>query len=247
MSCFRGCLQVYADGQQAPFSIALLTYAFSMFRYVTRKIHFLSRSSSIADSLLFTVDFYMSYIPPDDEDLIFFRKAMQDVKRLKNERILEKSVKKNAPLNQPFKLMQVKEIEHKFVPFNPLLLYDPIEQIIGAEDKLFFHRPGPQGKVIKRLMQGEIPRSACLDLHGMSVEQARLAVVQFLQVSRSAGFRCVQIIHGKGQLTPKLKNHINYWLPQIPWILAFSSAQLRDGGTGGVYILLGRSPSISNK
>ncbi|MES2141677.1 MAG: Smr/MutS family protein [Pseudomonadota bacterium] len=187
------------------------------------------------------------YFPPDDEDLIFFRKAMQDVKRSKRIPVLKKTPKKFSPLKQRIKsISEKKEVQHKFtMPLPPLS--DPITQIIAVEEKLFFRRQGPQLKVIKKLMQGEIPRSACLDLHGMSVEQARLAVVQFLQVSRSAGFRCVQIIHGKGQLTPKLKNHINYWLPQIPWVLAFSSAQPRDGGAGGVYILLGRSPSTSNK
>ncbi len=90
-------------------------------------------------------------------------------------------------------------------------------------------------------MRGEIPRSACLDLHGMTVDQARLAVLEFLLMSQKAGFRCVQIIHGKGKLSqtvPKLKNHVNYWLAQFPGVLAFSSAQARDGGTGGVYVLL---------
>lgn len=189
------------------------------------------------------------HFPPDDEDLIFFRKAMQDVKRSKRIPVLKKTPKKFSPSTQRIKSISAKKgVQPKFtMPLPPLS--DPITQIIAAEEKLFFRRQGPQLKVIKKLMQGEIPRSACLDLHGMSVKQARLAVVEFLLASQEAGFRCVQIVHGKGQLSqagPKLKNHVNYWLPQIPWVLAFSSAQPRDGGTGGVYILLGRSPSPFN-
>ena len=126
-------------------------------------------------------------------------------------------------------------------------LSDPVEQSIAAEDKLFFKRQGPQNKVIKQLIRGEITRSACLDLHGMTIEQARLAVINFLSKCREANFRCVQVIHGKGQLSqtgPKLKNHINYWLPQIPWVLAFASAQARDGGRGAIYVLLAKSSSF---
>lgn len=176
--------------------------------------------------------------PPDDDDLIFFRKAMENVKKSKKGPVLKKS----SRLHRPFKPMPVKEIECKFtIPVFPLS--DPVEQIIAPEDKLFFQRQGPQPKMIKRFTRGEIPRSACLDLHGLSIEQARLAVVEFLLASQNAGFRCVQIVHGKGQLNsrPKLKNHINYWLTQIPWVLAFSSAQARDGGRGAVYVLLAKS------
>ncbi len=184
------------------------------------------------------------HFPPDDEDLIFFRKAMQDVKRSKRIPVLKKTSKKFSHAKQLIKsASEKKEVEHKFTTPLPLLS-DPMTQIIAAEEKLFFRRQGPQLKVIKNLMQGEIPRSACLDLHGMSVEQARLAVVEFLVASQTAGFRCVQIVHGKGQLSqagPKLKNHVSYWLPQIQWVLAFSSAQPRDGGRGAVYILLAKS------
>lgn len=37
---------------------------------------------------------------------------------------------------------------------------------------------------------------------------------------------------------PVLKTHVAYWLPQHSDVLAFSSAQSRDGGTGALYVLL---------
>ncbi|MDQ8039794.1 MAG: Smr/MutS family protein [Rickettsiella sp.] len=176
------------------------------------------------------------YFLPEDEDLIFFRKAMQDVKQTKKKPVLKKSF----PLNQ---LVKSTNDVHSKLSVSSLLLSDPKEQTLNAEDRLFFSRQGPHPKVIKKLTRGEIMRSACLDLHGMSVEQARSTVVEFLLRSRKAAFRCVQIVHGKGYLSqtgPKLKNHLSYWLKQIPWVLAFSSAQERDGGAGALYILLSR-------
>lgn len=180
----------------------------------------------------------------DDEDRIFFRNAMKDVRRTKQSPTLKKtSAQKKASANSVHKSIskskQVFEIDESLLE----TLADPVEQPITGEEKLFFKRSGPQNKVIKQLIRGEIRRSACLDLHGMTIEQARSATINFLTKCFKANFRCVQIIHGKGQLSqsgPKLKNYINYWLPQIPWVLAFSSAQSKDGGSGAIYILLAK-------
>ena len=184
------------------------------------------------------------YFPPDDDDLSFFREAMKDVKRLERSAAVKAAVKKVPRLSQISKAIPVVEEAYKVAKDLLFSLSDPLDHSVTAEEKLFFRRQGPQVKVIKKLMRGEIVRSACLDLHGMTVEQARLAVMEFLQTSQKSGFRCVQIIHGKGQLNPKLKNHVNYWLPQIPGVLAFVSAQARDGGRGAVYILLAKPSSF---
>lgn len=187
------------------------------------------------------------YFPPDDDDLVFFRNAMKDVKRIKQSPVLKKaSAKKKPDLNSSHQLVSKSEKVYKIDKDLLQLLSDPVEQTLEAEDKLFFKRPGPQSKVLKQLIRGELIRSACLDLHGMTIEQARLAIIHFLTECRKSHFRCVQVIHGKGQLSqtrPKLKNHINYWLPQIPWVLAFSSAKPKDGGRGAIYVLLSKPPT----
>ncbi|EXJ09223.1 Smr domain protein [Nitrincola nitratireducens] len=38
-----------------------------------------------------------------------------------------------------------------------------------------------------------------------------------------------------------IKSCVNDWLQQIPQVLAFTSAQPKDGGTGAVYVLLKRN------
>ncbi|MGH8577879.1 MAG: Smr/MutS family protein, partial [Gammaproteobacteria bacterium] len=83
-----------------------------------------------------------------------------------------------------------------------------------------------------------------LDLHGMSVPEAKDAVARFLYTSRSRGLRSVLIIHGKGlgshQKRPVLKGKLNQWLARRAEVLAFCSARRVDGGTGAVYVLLRR-------
>lgn len=177
--------------------------------------------------------------PPDKEDLEFFKKAMSGVKRSQSFLTKAKS-KKIISVVDKAKLINRKDEKQQIT----VLLFDPTELTIGSEDRLFFSRPGLQNKRIKQLTRGDIRQSDYLDLHQMTVEQARRAVPNFLLKSREHSYTCVRIIHGKGKLNQsgaKLKNHVHCWLMQIPWVLAFSSAQPRDGGAGALYVLLRRN------
>ena len=56
--------------------------------------------------------------------------------------------------------------------------------------------------------------------------------------------RCALVTHGKGEgrLQPaKLKSCVNHWLRQFNSVLAFHTAQRRDGGMGATYVLLKKS------
>lgn len=176
--------------------------------------------------------------PPDKEDLAFFREVMSGVKRTQSFHAKTK-LKKNNALIEKVNLINLEEDK----PAIAIALFDPTELTVGSEDRLFFNRPGLQHKRIKQFVRGDIRQSDVIDLHQMTVEQARRAVLNFLLHSREHRYICVRIIHGKGKLNQsgaKLKNHVNTWLMQIPWVLAFSSAQARDGGTGALYVLLRR-------
>ncbi len=113
---------------------------------------------------------------------------------------------------------------------------------VTADEALFFARPGLQQRQLQRLKRGQLPIGAELDMHGMTAAMARTAVVNFITLCREQHIRCVRIIHGKGYSTagraPVLKNRINSWLRQHHDVLAFSSAQSRDGGSGALYVLL---------
>ena len=109
---------------------------------------------------------------------------------------------------------------------------------------LEYRRSGVQHGVYKQLRLGRYQIDARLDLHRMTVEQARQAVYQFVRDCLSHDVRCALITHGKGEgrKTPAvLKSHIAHWLPQINSVLAFHSAQKHHGGLGACYILLKKS------
>ena len=118
--------------------------------------------------------------------------------------------------------------------------YEPAELETGEE--LLFARPGLQHGVLRKLRRGQFSVGAQLDLHGMTVAVARVALGEFLHDCRRNASRCVRIIHGKGRGSshkgPVLKGKVNKWLMQRDEVLAFCSTPRTDGGTGAIYVLL---------
>ena len=78
-------------------------------------------------------------------------------------------------------------------------------------------------------------------MHGLNIDQARNALSEFITECQQASLSCIIVIHGKGINStnpPILKNHTQQWLKQLDAVMAFCSAQIKDGGTGAVYVLL---------
>ena len=97
------------------------------------------------------------------------------------------------------------------------------------------------------LLSGASKVEARLDLHGLDREEAEAATESFLGGALHAGRRVVLVICGKGHGSPGgeavLKRWLADWLasgPRATSVLAFCSAQPKDGGTGAVYVLLRR-------
>jgi len=104
-------------------------------------------------------------------------------------------------------------------------------------------------EVAKRLHNGEFSIQGHIDLHGLTVEQAREAFESFLKESISCDRRMVLIIHGRGLSSPAkpiLKTKVIKWLTTgrwRKWVMAFTSARLCDGGAGATYVLLRKHPA----
>jgi DNA-nicking Smr family endonuclease len=100
---------------------------------------------------------------------------------------------------------------------------------------------------LRKLRHGLFPIDARIDLHGMTSEKARDALDRFLADQRARGERCVLVIHGKGEHSPRgmgvLRGEISAWLSQgsgSAHVAAFATAGADDGGEGAVYVLLTR-------
>ncbi|MDX1434332.1 MAG: Smr/MutS family protein, partial [Gammaproteobacteria bacterium] len=105
-----------------------------------------------------------------------------------------------------------------------------------------FVRPGLQHKHLRKLRRGRLEIEAEADLHGMRARQADGVLHAFLDECRRRRLRCVRVIHGKGRGShggqAVLKWEVDRWLRQHDAVMAFCTAQPRDGGTGALYVLL---------
>ena len=116
--------------------------------------------------------------------------------------------------------------------------------VLSADDELTFSRTYVRAEVMRKLKRGRIAVEAEIDLHGLGRFAAHAALREFLNDCVARRLRCVRVIHGKGLRSgpggPVLKHVVNHWLRKIENVAAFASARPVDGGTGAVYVLLGK-------
>lgn len=113
---------------------------------------------------------------------------------------------------------------------------------------------GVSRETLSSLEKGHFAVSAHLDLHGMVLEAARIAVDAFLKEQQRRGMRCVLLVTGKGKNSPGqqgvLREKVPEWLARGPSsrrVLAFVSARPCDGGVGALYVLMRRTSSRKNR
>ncbi|AUH71864.1 putative Smr domain protein [Legionella sainthelensi] len=124
---------------------------------------------------------------------------------------------------------------------NEYYLTDDIEEPVLAHAVLSYVTPSISGKQFHELKTGQIHWDAKLDLSGLQAEDARKALLKFIQKQIKNKKYSLLIIHGtesRKNAFPLLKNLINHWLPQIAEVAAFHSANPKDGGINAVYVLL---------
>ncbi len=113
---------------------------------------------------------------------------------------------------------------------------------VGSGEELSFRGPGVQIEVLRKLRRGEYRVQREIDLHGLTVAQAKQVLREFLADALARQVRCVRIIHGKGLRSghrgPVLKSAVVAVLGRTGAVLAYVSARQVDGGTGAVYVLL---------
>ena len=96
----------------------------------------------------------------------------------------------------------------------------------------------------RRISMAREPIGGRLDLHGLTQDEARLAVIAFIRREHANGARAVLIITGKGAMGDGvLRRRTPEWLaePSVrPLIAGLSSAERHHGGEGALYVALKR-------
>lgn len=112
----------------------------------------------------------------------------------------------------------------------------------NSAHKLAGWREGVDRKTRKNLVRGKFRPTLDVDLHGYYLMDAYAEIRAFLAHSSEEGHRCVLIIHGKGRSEGRemgvIKENLPRFLSEQPQVLAFHTAQTKDGGSGACYVLL---------
>lgn len=167
----------------------------------------------------------------NEKDKALFRQMMRNVKPLN-----QKKSTANSAGGMQYHSEKISLTEETFSDF------ESMPEVTG-DDLIEFAKPGIQHKVLRNLRNGKYNVEATLDLHGMTVVEARDELSHFLAQCTQRRLKHVLIIHGKGHYhqKPILKNKINNWLRQVDQVVAFCSATVHQGRSGAVYVLL-RNP-----
>ncbi len=174
----------------------------------------------------------------DDTDDELFRSEMQGVRRQRTEErvavnrspisALAAAARREAAVRDPVR-------DLNFLTLSDVELLDPWYP-------LEFRRAGVQIGVFRKLKQGRYEMEARLDLHRLTVEQARQELFAFIREAVAYELRNVMIVPGRGthSQAPEaiLKSYVNKWLPEFDEVQAYCSAQPMHGGTGAVYVML---------
>ncbi len=139
-------------------------------------------------------------------------------------------------------------------PTPPVLEEDPLRDFLEGkiefaleftEEFIEGHVVGLDIATVGKLRAGQFSPEAHIDLHGLSAEAARDALLAFFRTAYYKGQRAVLVVPGRGLNSPNgvgvLRLRVQDWLTQDPLkriVLAFCTARARDGGTGALYVLL---------
>ena len=111
---------------------------------------------------------------------------------------------------------------------------------VASESVLSFRQATLQHRIFDQLKAGKMRWFEAVDLHGCTIEQARTAVLQLIDMARASNQNVIKIVHGKGP-NAILKTYVNGWLRQHREVLGFVSATPEQGGTGAVLVLIRRA------
>ena len=172
----------------------------------------------------------------EHDEFALFRQEVRDATPIRHDSLLHSKPKPKVKARP----QQTDDDDYGNAAFSDMFA----PEFVGNEEYLEYRGDGIQHKQFAKLRAGKVHLEAELDLHGMTIAKAEVALAQFLELCQQQHIRCIRIIHGKGwgskDNKPVLKSKLNHWLRQSDAVLAYCSATIEDGGTGALYVLLKR-------
>ena len=185
---------------------------------------------------------------PAEEEI--FMAAMQGVRQLDGQ-----GGRQVAPQAKPSPAATLEDPEEKARKDLQRFVNGEVDfELEYTEEYMYGYVRGLDIKTFQQLKSGSLSISAHLDLHGMTSDQAQEALLFFIRESYLQNHRCVLVVTGRGINSPGgqsvLRRETESWLTRDPLkrvVLAFCTAQPKDGGAGAVYVLLRKQKKHQGK
>ena len=127
----------------------------------------------------------------NDDDPDLFRNAVSGAKPLRSGDRVEVPKTRPKPKARFTRADEEKALRES--------LEDDIDTIESANaGNMRFHRPHVGRRTMRKLARGKYAVQAEIDLHGMTVAEARPRLADFIDYSVKQGHSCVRVVHGKG-------------------------------------------------
>ena len=186
------------------------------------------------------------------EELNLWQRVTDQTKRLNpeikpTEQLRKKSEYKISPTTPKRPWVALQRPSRCGVKKTSFDLSDRLEQRFATAPVRMDH------KSFKKMKRGKLKPEARIDLHGMSLNRAHPALLQFILNASGSGKRLVLVITGKGRdhddggpiPTPRgiLRHQVPQWLTTQPLnkhVIQFMPAHLSHGGDGAYYVYLKR-------
>jgi DNA-nicking Smr family endonuclease len=177
-----------------------------------------------------------------DQDFLLFQRAMEDVVPLNK----SKKGREIVPLKHQIKSTNKENEKDNGKKYLDKFIHGEIEfEIEFTDEYIQGNVKGLDPRIFRKLKAGIYSPEAHLDLHGLTSENAYIALIEFVKKNYLAGRRCLLVIPGRGKNSPLgrgiLRENLKQWITRDPLkrvVLAFSTAIPKHGGAGAVYVLL---------
>ncbi|USD66017.1 endonuclease SmrB [Vibrio sp. SCSIO 43136] len=170
----------------------------------------------------------MSRKDTENDDFALFRDAVQGVKKLQQDTIVQ----------QPNRNIKQKEIvrTHREAVDNEFYFSDEFEPHLDEEGPTRYARSDVSKYEVKRLRRGVYVPDVYLDMHGMTQQEAKRELGAMIAHCIKESVPCACVMHGIGKHI--LKQKVPLWLAQHPDVMAYHQAPLEFGGDGALLVLL---------
>ena len=163
----------------------------------------------------------------DHEDIDLFKNSIGKTKQLKQDTVI------NKPQKRSQKLIENQKIQHEKVN-NEFYFSDDYQPLL-QEDPIRYSRENSDPNELKKLRRGFYAPEFFLDLHGLTLQEAKKEIAALIAVCLKENANCACIMYGHGKNI--LKKQTPMWLAQHPNIICFHQAPKEFGGSAALLIL----------